>query len=126
MRSRGSLSTMNVQTDRSPVDAVDAQLAAYNRRDLDAYCAQFSQDASLSRLDNGEDICRGQTDIRRYYAQRFRDNPNLHCEIIKRTFLGAFVIDYERVEGFENSVVEVIAIYEVGDGLISSVRFIWP
>jgi len=106
---------------------VERQLLAYNTRDVDAYCALFAQDAALLRLEHGEfeELARGVDAIRAYYTERFK-NPRLHCEIKARIELGNFVVDHECVRGIGERALEVIAIYEVRDTLIRSVRLIWP
>jgi uncharacterized protein (TIGR02246 family) len=104
---------------------VDHQLRAYNARDIDAYCALFAPDAVIYRLDTGQALARGIEQIRAYYTERFR-NPQLCCRIKARMELAGFIVDHERVMGIGPDVLEVIAIYEVRDSLIHTVRFIWP
>jgi hypothetical protein len=106
-------------------ELVDRQLRAYNARDIDSYCALFAQEAVISRLDTGEELARGIDEIRAYYTGRFL-NPQLACRIKVRTELGDFVVDHEQVTGIDPGLLEVIAIYEVRNSLIRTVRFIWP
>lgn len=108
----------------SPCEIVDRQLTAYNTRDIDAYCALFSAGAVLSKLNTGEELARGIEAIRAYYTIRFK-NPLLNCKIKCRTALGDFVIDHEYVVGVGERPLEVIALYEVRQSLIQSVRLIW-
>jgi hypothetical protein len=109
----------------SPVEIVNRQLRAYNSWDIDAYCALFAARAVVSRLDTGQELARGIDAIGAYYTIRFK-NPSLHCEVKSRIALGNFVIDHEQATGVGPGLVEVIAIYEVVDALIQSMRFIWP
>lgn len=110
----------------TPREIVDRQLHAYNARDVEAYCALFAPDAVLFKLNTGQELARGIDGIRAYYTTRFA-NPRLHCEIARRIELGDFVIDHEIVTGVtESGVLEVVAIYEVRDSLIQTVRLIWP
>ncbi|MET0657806.1 MAG: nuclear transport factor 2 family protein [Steroidobacteraceae bacterium] len=109
----------------SPTEIVNRQLSAYNSRDIDAYCALFSRDAVLSKLDTGEEFVRGIEALRAYYTTRF-SNPALHCRIVNRVEIGNFVIDHEEVAGVRDGLLRVVAIYEVRDSLIRTVRFIWP
>lgn len=108
----------------TPREIVDQQLVAYNARDLDAYCALFAADAVLQVL-NDRELARGSDAIRSYYRTRF-GNPKLHCTVVARTTLGDYVIDHEQVVGITEGTLEVVAIYQVRDGLIRSVNFIWP
>jgi hypothetical protein len=108
-----------------PRDIVDRQLRAYNARDIHAYCSLFAPDAVISNLNDQKEIARGLDAIFATYANRFSSCPNLHCKIKSRIEMGAFVIDHEQVTGLvEDRLVEVIAIYEVRDSLIQTVRFI--
>ena len=110
----------------SPREIVDRQLVAYNRGDLEAYCALFSVDAVTSVLPAGEPIARGIDAIRAFYTTRFQTSNNLHCTILARIELGEFVIDHEEVAGIAAEPLQLIAIYEVRDALIRSLRLIWP
>lgn len=109
----------------SPHEIVDRLLRAGNAGDIEAYCALFAHDAVLSKLNNDQELARGIDAIRGRYTERFK-NSKLHCEIKSRIELGDFVVDHERVTGLGEESLEVIAILEVRDSLIRSVRFIWP
>ncbi len=108
-----------------PREIVDRQVLAYNARDIDAFCALFGSNAVISRLNVDQENIRGIDSIRTYYAARFK-NPRLHCETKARMELGNFVIDHEQATGVGEGLLEVIAIYEVRDSRIQTVRFIWP
>jgi hypothetical protein len=69
-------------------------------------------------------ICRGLPDIRSFYAKRFADNPKLSCVVHQRMEGADFAIDKETVTGVPNGPLHIIALYEVRDGLIRSLRFI--
>lgn len=109
----------------SPREIVDRQLLAYNSRDIDAYCALFASNAVISKLNVHQDLAQGIDAIRKYYTTRF-SNPKLHCEVKARIELGDFVIDHEQVIGVADGSLEVIAIYEVRDSLIQTLRIVWP
>lgn len=109
----------------SPREIVDLQLAAYNQRDVDAYCALFAQDAVIYLLNHDQEIARGIDAIRQYYTVRFT-NPKLHCVVLSRMLLQDFVIDHESVVGVGEGTLEVIAIYEVRDSKIQTLRIVWP
>jgi hypothetical protein len=108
----------------SPREIVDRQMAAYNARDIDAYCALYAPDAVISDVNDGKVRSRGMEEIRRNYTTRFNNSPNLHYDIKARMELGAYVIDHELVTGIGDEPLEVIAIYEVRDSLIQTVRFV--
>jgi hypothetical protein len=109
----------------TPRDIANAQLAAYNARDLAAFMALFAEDAWLEDLPTGQRRATGRAAITDIYRARFGDNPDLHCVVHATMDLGDFAIDHETVTGLaDGSEINAIAIYEVRDSLIQSVRFI--
>lgn len=113
-----------VKNNASPREIVDCQLRAYNGRKIAAYCALYAPDAAISTLNNGAEHARGIDAIRTYFIERFQSSPQLHCQIKNRIELGNFVVDHEVVTGIGAGILEVIAIYEVRDSLIQSLRFV--
>jgi hypothetical protein len=111
-------------TSPTPREVVDRQLAVYNAHDIDGYCALFAEDATISDLATGQMICTGLEEIRAVYTKRFADNPKLHCVVHQRMESPAFAIDKETVYGLATGDLHIMAIYEVRDGLIRSLRFI--
>jgi hypothetical protein len=110
----------------APVDVVQRQLDAYNRRDLDGFCALFADEASIFELGAAAPTFEGKAAIRERYRALFASSPALHSVIVSRTALGRAVLDHERITGRNGSpdVYEVIAIHEVEDGLIRRVHFV--
>jgi hypothetical protein len=104
-----------------PATIVQRQLDAYNARDLDALLAtyapharQFAHPAML--------LASGAAEMRERMAQRFAE-PDLHALLLQRVVMGNIVIDHEEVsrtfpEG--RGRVDMVAIYEVADGMIQS------
>ena len=108
-----------------PESVVQAQLVAYNARDLDAFLATYTDDIELHLLSSGLQT-QGKDAMRIRYANRFSD-PLLHVVIASRMVMGNILIDHERVyntfpEG--PGVMEAVAIYEVREGLIAKVDFV--
>ena len=62
---------------------VQAQLDAYNRRDLDAWLSTYSEDAQQFLLHAGE-LASGHAAIRKRMEERFKD-PKLHAKLVHRT-----------------------------------------
>lgn len=107
----------------SAESVVQAQVDAYNRHDIEAFTATYSEDATYMRLDSGEVVIAGRADVRKAFGDLFVANPNVHVEVTNRITLGRFVIDREVITGREGQpTVHVVAIYEVVDGLI---RRVW-
>ncbi|MCG7394321.1 nuclear transport factor 2 family protein [Microvirga sp. ACRRW] len=103
---------------------VERQLDAYNARDIDAFMACWAEDAQVFAFPDTL-LAEGAQSIRERHIARFQE-PNLHGKLISRMAVGTMVVDQEVVtrtfpEG--SGTVEVIAIYEVEDGLIRKAWF---
>lgn len=101
---------------------VQKQLDAYNKRDIDAFMATYSQDIKLYNYPN-ELRTEGQEQMRKSYEQWFNRVPDLRAFIKKRIVIGNKVIDEEQVTA-NGQIFNAVAIYEVENGLISKVTFI--
>ena len=109
----------------TPESVVQRQLDAYNARDVDALMATYSDDAQQFEYP-ATLLASGMAQVRERMTARFRE-PNLHARLIRRIVMGQVVIDHEEVtrtfpEG--TGKIELVAIYEVRDGRISTARFI--
>jgi len=108
----------------SPLAVVQAQLDAYNNKDLDALMRTYAPHAQQFAL-HGALLAEGHAQIRPRYEQRFLE-PDLHAQLLSRTVLGNFVTDLEIVtrnfpEGL--GAVEMLCVYEVVDGRIVRASF---
>ena len=103
---------------------VEAQLKAYNNRDIDNFVSNFSTNC-ICEDSNGNILIQGRDAMHVSYGKMFADSPNLHCNIVSRTVVGNYIFDEERVTGRGGSEEErhVMAVYTVYDGLIQHVRF---
>lgn len=111
-------------TSFDPAAVVQAQLDAYNAKDIDALMRTYAPDARQFTL-HGPVLAQGQEAIRARYAVRFAE-PDLHARLLSRTVLGKVVTDLEIVtrnfpEGL--GTVEMLCIYEVMDGRIRNASF---
>jgi hypothetical protein len=107
-----------------PAAVVQAQLDAYNAKDIDSLMATYAPDAQQFTL-HGPLLAAGIDAIRPRYETRFAE-PDLHARLLGRTVLGNFVTDLEVVtrnfpEG--KGSVEMLCIYEVVDGRIARASF---
>jgi hypothetical protein len=105
---------------------VQRQLDAYNSRDIDAFMAEWADDANYfehpSKL-----LASGASEIRARHVSRFKE-PNLFGRLVKRMVLGNKVVDQEVVaRSFPEGTghVDVIAIYEVKSLKIANAWFIF-
>jgi len=108
----------------SPLAVVQAQLDAYNAKDLDALMAAYAPDAQQFAI-HGALLAQGHDQIRPRYQERFLE-PDLHARLVNRSVIGNFVTDVEIVtrnfpEG--RGTVEMLCVYEVVDGRIARASF---
>jgi len=108
----------------SPAAVVQAQLDAYNAKDLDALMATYAPDAQQFAL-HGALLAEGHEQIRPRYEARFGE-PDLRAQLLTRSVAGNFVTDLELVyrnfpEG--RGTVEMLCVYEVVDGRIARASF---
>jgi hypothetical protein len=109
----------------TPESIVQRQLDAYNARDVDALLATYAVDVQQFEYPDTL-LCNGAAQLRERMAARLSD-PRLHARLINRITMGRTVIDHEEVtRTFPDGVgkIELVAIYEVRDGKISTARFI--
>lgn len=102
------------------------QLRAYNRRDIEAFLAAYSDDIRVYAYPNTLRY-QGKDKMRERYSKYFESLDKLHCQIVSRMIQGNVVIDQERVtrtSGGQESVANAIAIYTVKDGKIVEVRLV--
>lgn len=104
---------------------VQAQLDAYNARDIDAFLATYSDDIEVHDFPATLRL-KGMPAMRARYTQRFSDQT-LHATVSKRIAMENTVIDHEHVRRMlpdGPGMVNTVAIYEVRDGKIAKVTFI--
>jgi uncharacterized protein (TIGR02246 family) len=104
-------------------DAVQAQLEAYNARDLEAFLACYTDDC-VAEDGEGNRLMQGKAEMRTRYAALFAASPQLHAEIVNRIRIGDYVIDEERITGRVPPLQRAVAIYRLRDERIAHIRFI--
>ncbi|MCU0330426.1 MAG: nuclear transport factor 2 family protein [Candidatus Kapabacteria bacterium] len=110
---------------RSPVDCAQAQLDAYNNRDIHGFMAVYHDDIQLLDLRTGEPFCQGLEAMTQRYLTLFANCPDLHCDLVSRIVCGNIVIDEELVTGIHaDKKVHATAIYDVHDGTIRRAWFV--
>jgi putative hydrolase of HD superfamily len=108
----------------SALAVVQAQLDAFNARDIDALMRAYAPDAEQFSL-HGERLAKGHDEIRPRYVARFAE-PDLHARLLSRTVMGKFVTDLELItRNFPEGVgtLEMLCIYEVENGRIQRASF---
>jgi hypothetical protein len=101
------------------------QLAAYNARDIDAFCSCFHPTVTVINLVSSRRSCDGLHQFREIYQKLFSSAPKLHCRLIRRIILDEAIVDEEMVTGLSNfpDGLHAVAIYSFADGLINRVWF---
>jgi hypothetical protein len=111
-------------------DAPQAQLDAYNARDLEAFMRCYTGDC-VAEDGTGQVMFRGAEAMRERYARLFQDSPNLHCRLVSRVRMGQYVFDEEEITGRVSPdgapplrrAMVVYRLQQSGGGLIEHVRF---
>lgn len=109
---------------QTPLAVVQAQLDAYNAKDIDALLATYAPDAEQYVL-HGELLARGHEQMRPRFLARFCE-PNLHARLLSRTVIANVVADLELIERtFPEGpgTIEMLCLYEVADGRIRKASF---
>lgn len=101
---------------------VQAQLEAYNARDIDKFLEPYAEDVQVYDYPDklryvGKEI------MRKNYNAFFRSTPDLHCELKNRIIIRDKVIDEESVTA-NGRLLHAVAVYEVKNGKIVKVMFI--
>ena len=108
----------------NPSSVVQAQLDAYNAKDIDALMLTYAPDARQFTL-HGPLLAQGADAIRPRYVARFAE-PDLHARLLSRSVVGNIVTDVELVtRNFPDGLgtVEMLCVYEVADGRIQAASF---
>src|SRR3954447_18916118 len=91
---------------------VDAQLEAHNARDVERFLACYSADVVVQD-GAGTTLMQGREAMRAEYEPFFAEYPDLRGEIVHRINAGDYVIDDERIHGWQTGPVRAVAIYHV-------------
>lgn len=106
-------------------DPVEAQLAAYNARNIGEFLACYTDDC-LVEDGAGNLLMQGRVQMRERYETMFAASPKLHADVVHRTRIGRYVLDEEEISGRIPDFRRAVAIYRLtSDGaLIEHVRFL--
>ncbi|MEM8894767.1 MAG: nuclear transport factor 2 family protein [Bacteroidota bacterium] len=111
---------------QTPEELAQAQLDAYNNRDLEAFLEPYSDTVKIYNFPKVLSM-EGKDAMRERYGSMFRNMTDLNCELINRMVSGNTVIDQESVL-FEKGKprMQAFAIYKVEHQKIQEVYFILP
>jgi putative hydrolase of HD superfamily len=108
----------------SPLEVVQAQLDAYNAKDIEALLATYSPKAEQYAT-GGKLLAQGYEQMRPRFLERFAE-ANLHARLLSRQVAGNMVADLELIERtFPEGAgsIEMLCVYEVVDGRILRATF---
>ncbi|WP_218134026.1 nuclear transport factor 2 family protein [Tenacibaculum sp. MAR_2009_124] len=108
--------------EKSPETLAQEQLDAYNNRDIEAFLKPFANDVKIYTFPNTLDYI-GKDEMRKRYGTKFKEVTDLNALVTSRVVKGNIVIDEELVTANGHKFTAV-AIYEMNNGKITSVRFI--
>ena len=107
-----------------PEKLVQRQLEAYNAQNLSAFVATYSDSIEIYRFPNRLTM-KGKANLERNYGDLFKKYPQNYAALLGRIVQGNTVIDQEKVTGRGDGESKATAIYEVQNGLIRRVWFVY-
>lgn len=107
----------------TPLEVVERQFDAYNKLDLEGFLLNFSNSFKGYRMPSTEPTFVGKEQLSQFYSTERFNRPALRAELINRTVIGNKVFDHERIWGVKEDHIEMMAVFEVRDGLIQTAWF---
>ncbi|MCH3885717.1 nuclear transport factor 2 family protein [Tenacibaculum aquimarinum] len=106
----------------SPKILAQKQLDGYNNRDIEAFLKPYAKNVKVYTYPDTLNY-EGIDEMRKRYTPMFENTKDLHCKILSRIVKGNTIIDEELVTANGNTF-KAVAIYEITNGKISTVRFV--
>lgn len=103
---------------------VDKQLKAYNNLDFEMFASCYHENIQSYDLETQvqlENMC-GEKFFA-HYKEKFKQNPEIFCEVTERITHDNLVIDKEHITACRGNSHREVVIYKVEDGLISKMWF---
>jgi len=111
----------DVDVRATPLEVVNRRMSAYNRHDLDALLATYSDSVEVFTFPD-DSLGAGKDHMRWVFEGMFEEGI-VHVDVHHQLALDGYVVNHETVNyGFET--VEYVSVYEVRDGLIETVTFV--
>ncbi len=107
----------------TPEQLVQRQVEAYNNRDLEAFMATYNDDIVINYFPEDTRF-QDKATMQARFETYFKNTPDLHCEIKNRITISNKVIDEEYILA-NGQYRSAVAVYEIEDGLIQKVTFIY-
>jgi len=116
------------EPEKQAIKVVDQQLNAYNNQDIEAFIATYHPKVEIYNFPNELKYI-GRDKLKQNYIGMFESLKCLNASSKKRIVLNNTVIDHELAQmckkdkNIVDKRFEVIAVYEIEDGLIKRVMF---
>ena len=108
----------------SPVSVIDRQVQTFNDRDLFGFVSNYSEHVVVERFPN-KPMYVGRQKMTDSYDRFYQNTKEAKVEVVKRIRIGNTVID-EEITLVDGRKGHQVALYEVRNGFIASMRFIFP
>ncbi|QQR35108.1 hypothetical protein JI749_12070 [Devosia oryziradicis] len=105
----------------TPLEAVQLQFEAYNKRDLPRFLSAFTSNVRSFRLPDMTLMIDGKVAYGEFYASQRFIHEGLRAELLNRIVVGNKVIDHELIHGLGPEPLETSVMFVVDAGLISTV-----
>jgi len=102
---------------------VEAQFAAYNAHDIEAFILCFSEDFKAYRMPSESPSLVGKVALKEFYVNHRFNNPALKAELISRIVMGNKVFDHELIYGLTPEPLASVAVFEIENELIKTAWF---
>ncbi|MGX1929264.1 nuclear transport factor 2 family protein [Flagellimonas sp. 2504JD4-2] len=103
---------------------IDRQVSTFNSADLLGFVSCYAEDVLVQRFPN-ETMYQGRQKMTENYDRFYQNTQEAQVEVVNRIQIGNTVID-EEVTLVDGRKGHQVAIYEVSNGQIDSMRFIFP
>lgn len=106
------------------VQIIDKQLHAYNNLDFETFASCYHENIQSYSLETQAQLenMSGEKFFA-HYKEKFKQNPEILCEVTERIVHDDLVIDKERITSCNDNNHREMVIYKVKDGLISKMWF---
>lgn len=108
----------------TPLEVVQAYVAAANRNDLDAFIALYAPDIAKYKFP-ATLASQGREHMREVYARSFAQKRGLHVEVVSMVALGDKVVSRDHVTGLpDGKSADELTVYQVENGLITNIVYL--
>lgn len=108
----------------TPVQVVDKQLEAYNKKDFETFASCYHPQIMSYDLENSsiiDQMC-GESFFA-HYKKKFQENPEIFCEVTERVVHDDLVLDKEYIKACRGTNHREMVIYKVEEGLITKMWY---